>query len=189
MILKLNYFIKPVNSSSNEIIFTPNKQSQVKNSSKVMKKHFDQTKGYRSSRNLEMTRRMKNSTQLVAISSNSRNTSSNIALSNASVTSRMKNPSKSSMPNNLFWNRSKTKDLNKKPQNLRNCTRNRRTDQYGRNSVEEMKSFKSNITNKSIEGKESNLRQSTCRSNANLSETRPKPAEIISNKSSSPRLI
>ena len=140
----------------------------MKNSSKVMKKHFEQTKGYRSSRNLEMTRRMKNSTQLVAITSSSRNTSSNIALSNASVTSRIKNPSKGSISSNLFWNRSKTKDLNNKQQNLRNWTRNRRTELFGRNSVEEIKSFKSNITNKSFEDKGSNLRQTACKSTLNI---------------------
>ena len=140
----------------------------MKNSSKVMKKHFEQTKGYRGSRNLEMTRRMKNSTQLVAITSSSRNTSSNIALSNASVTSRIKNPSKGSISSNLFWNRSKTKDLNNKQQNLRNWTRNRRTELFGRNSVEEIKSFKSNITNKSFEDKGSNLRQTACKSTLNI---------------------
>ena len=126
-----------------------------------MRKFLEETKGYRSSRNLDATRRVKNSTQLVAISSSSRNASSNIALNNLSATSRIRNSLKGSITNNnLFSNRSKAKDFSKKSQNLQNCTRNRRAD-IGRNSVEELKSFKSNNTNKSIDEKVANLRQAT----------------------------
>lgn len=146
-----------------------------------MKKQFEQTRGYRSSRNLEMSSRVKNSSQLFAISTSSRNTSSNIALSNASATSRMKNSIKGSVPNNLFQNYSKQKGMIDKSQNLRNWAQNRRTEQRGRNSVEEVKSFKSNNTNKSFEDNKSNLHQVTCRSNANLSEVRPKHSEFVVN--------
>lgn len=153
-------------------LFSPPESSRKSSNSKVMKKFFEETKGYRSSRNLEMSKRMKNATQLAAISTNSRNTSSNYALSNMSATSRMKKSIKGSIiNNNMFPVRSRTKD-NKKNANLRDWNRNRRTDQIARGSVENLGSFKSNVTNKSFEENESQARQATCRSNANLSEVR-----------------
>lgn len=76
---------------------SPNKQPQLKKNSKVMKRYFEEPKGYRSSRNLELTKRTKNATQLIAISSSSRNAASNAVLSNLSATSRLKKSAKHSL--------------------------------------------------------------------------------------------
>jgi hypothetical protein len=66
---------------------------------------------------------------------------------------------------------SKPKETKKK-MNLNNCTRNRRAGDKRRASVEHLQSYKSNITNKSHDEKQLRKRQSTSRSNANLSEVR-----------------
>lgn len=76
---------------------SPGKHSQIRKNSKVMKKYYEDTKGYRSSRNLEMTKRMHNNTQLIPFSSGSRNTSSNVVLNNLSATSRLKKSFKNSI--------------------------------------------------------------------------------------------
>lgn len=76
---------------------SPGKHSQIRKNPKAMKKYFEETKGYRSSRNLEMTKRIHNNTQLIPFSSGSRNTSSNAALNNFSATSRLKKSFKNSI--------------------------------------------------------------------------------------------
>lgn len=149
--------LKRFMNNSNEPIFSPAKHSQAKNS-KVMKKYYESSKGYRSSRNLEMSKRVKNATQLVALPSSSRNVSSNVNLNNLSATSRIKNSFKSSIGGgNAFSTRSKTKESKKKV-GLRDRNLNRRATQRNRGSVE---NFKSDHTNRSVESKESRLRQST----------------------------
>jgi len=60
-----------------------NQQSSKKNS-KIINKLGGDTRGYQSSRNLSMVRRGKNATQLVAMPTSSRNTSSNVMLNNLS---------------------------------------------------------------------------------------------------------
>jgi DNA anti-recombination protein RmuC len=59
--------------------------------------------------------------------------------------------------------------------NISSWIRNRRTEHRARVSAENLQSFKSSHTNKSIDERSSKLRQSTSRSNANISETRQKP--------------
>lgn len=56
--------------------------------------------------------------------------------------------------------------------NLNNWARNRRADHRSRASAEHLQSYKSHITNKSHDGNKITKRQSTSRSNANLSESR-----------------
>jgi hypothetical protein len=89
-----------VNDSFKQFIMSADKQSHLRKNSKVMKKYYDEAKSYKSSRNLDSSKRLKNSTtQLVAIPSSSRNTSSNVdlVLSNMSATTRNKKSLKHSM--------------------------------------------------------------------------------------------
>lgn len=72
--------------------------------------------------------------------------------------------------------------------NLSNWVKNRRTDHRNRASVEHLHSFKSNHTNNPSEQRSIRKRQSTCRSNANLSDVRQKNINS-QNKKSLPRKI
>lgn len=90
-----------VNDSFKQFIMSADKQSHLRKNSKIMKKYYDEAK---SSRNLDSSKRLKNSTaQLVAIPASSRNTSSNVnlVLSNMSATTRNKKSLKHSMTSKL----------------------------------------------------------------------------------------
>lgn len=76
-------------SNSNSQIFnSPGNHSYLRKNSKVMKKFYEETKGYRSSRNLGIERKTKNNTQLLPVSSRLRNTSSKLALGKKSRNSK-----------------------------------------------------------------------------------------------------
>lgn len=145
-----------------------------------MKQYFDDSKAFRTSRNIDVShKRTKNATQHAAMLSTSRNTSSNAVLSNLSSSSRITKNLKpmTASSQNLFTSQSKFKDKKEiqKP-SLANVTKNRRTGQRNRNSVEHLNSYKSSITNKSIDEKLANLKQMTQRSNLNMSEVQSKYA-------------
>lgn len=148
-----------------------------------MKKYFDGSKGMSSSRNIDIgSKRGKNSTQLLNISSTSRNKPNIGMINNYTTAVQSKRQFKPSLGSsqNLFAPRGKTKDAKKS--NLVHAAQNRRTGQRNKGSVEHLSSYKSNLTNKSEE-RESRLKQATCRSNANLSDIQGRLASSTSRKS------
>lgn len=65
--------------------------SHVRKSTKVMKRYFDNSKEYKTSRNIDISnKRVKNSTQMLGMSSTSRNASTNAIISNFTASSRIK---------------------------------------------------------------------------------------------------